>query len=79
MPHLITAKTITSFEPKPIGEVGGGCPLQLGRWTYFAKIKSKIIIAEKSQKFNKKSTLRLVGQSWSNFMCIINGVGERLH
>ena len=48
MSHLITAKTITSLEPKLFGEVGGGRPLQLCRWTYFAKIKSKRIIAEKT-------------------------------
>ena len=57
MSHLITAKTITSLEPKLSGEVGGDRPLQLCRWTYFAKIKSKIkskrIIAEKPPKFSK--------------------------
>ena len=56
MSHLITAKTISSLEPKLSGEVGGGRPLQLCRLTYFAKIKSKRIIAEKRPKFNKKST-----------------------
>ena len=64
MSHLITAKTITSLEPKLSGEVGGGRPLQLCRLTYFAKIKSKRIIAEKRPKFNKKSTLEwLVSRS----------------
>ena len=57
MSHLTTAKTITSLEPKLSGEVGGACPLQLCCWTYFAKIKSKRIIAETRPKFNKKSTL----------------------
>ena len=28
---------------------------------------------------NLTISLKLVGQSWSNFMCIIIGVGERLH
>ena len=59
MPHLIKTKTITSLEPKPFGEVGGGRPLQLCRWTYFAKIKSKRIIAEKRPKFNKKINVSL--------------------
>ena len=61
MSHLITAKTITSLEPKPFGEVGGGRPLQLCRWTYFGhKIKRKRIIAEKRPKFNKKSTFFII-------------------
>ena len=47
MSHLITAKTITSLEPKLSGNVGGGLPLQLCCLTYFAKIESKRIIAEK--------------------------------
>ena len=38
-----------------LGEVGGGRPLQLCRWTYFAKSKSKQVIAKKRPKFNKKS------------------------
>ena len=64
MSHLITAKTITSLEPKLSGEVGRGRPLQLCCLTYFAKIKSKRIIAEKRPKFNKKSTLEwLVSRS----------------
>ena len=36
------------------GEVGGGRPLQLCRWTYFAKSKSKRVIARKRPNFNKK-------------------------
>ena len=56
MPHLMTEKTITSLEPKLFEEVGGGRPLQLCRWTYFAKFKSKRIIAEKRPKFNKTSS-----------------------
>ena len=73
--HLITAKPITSLELKLFGEVGGGRRLQLCRWTYFAKIKIKRIIAEKCPKFNKKKStlaaprlaLRFTGQSkdWS--------------
>ena len=57
MSHLTTAKTITSLEPKLSGEVGGARPLQLCCLTYFAKIKSKRIIAEKRPKFNKKQQL----------------------
>ena len=69
MSHLITTKTMTSLEPKLSGEVGRGRPLQLCRLTYFAKIKSKRIIAEKRPKFNKKSTLEWL-VSWSTYWTI---------
>ena len=29
--------------------------------------------------FKHEYLFRLIDQSWSNFMCSVNGVGERLH
>ena len=57
--HLIPAKTMIPTNLELLGEVGGGRPLQLCRWTYFAKSKSKQVIAKKRPKFNKKSTFYL--------------------
>ena len=52
------------LEPKPIGEVGEGCPLQVCRWTDFAKSKNKRVKAKKLPKFNKKKSTTVIYSSW---------------
>ena len=44
--HLILAKTMMPTNLELVGDVGGGRSLQLCRWAYFAKSKSKQVIAK---------------------------------
>ena len=53
---------------------------RLTRWAYsipMVRLLSVVVVCH--PHFQTWISLRPVGQSWSNFMCSITGVGERLH
>ena len=53
---------------------------RLTRWAYsIPMVRRPSIIRRRRPHFQPWISLKPVGQSWSNFMCSITGVGERLH
>ena len=54
---------------------------RLTRWAYSIPIvrRPSVVLLRRPPHFQTWISLKPVGQSWSNFMCSITGVGERLH
>ena len=56
---------------------------RLTRWAYSIPMvrrpSSSVVVVRRRPHFKTWISLKPVGQSWSNFMCSITGVGERLH
>ena len=56
---------------------------RLTRWAYSIPMvrrpSSSVVVVRRRPHFQTWISLKPVGQSWSNFMCSITGVGERLH
>ena len=55
---------------------------RLTRWAYsipMVRHPSSSVVVRRRPHFQTWISLKPVGQSWSNFMCSITGVGERLH
>ena len=52
----------------------------LKRWAYsIPMVRRPSVVVVRRPHFQTWISLKSVGQSWSNFMCSITGVGERLH
>ena len=52
---------------------------RLTRWAYSIPMVRRPSVVCHCPHFQTWISLKPVGQSWSNFMCSITGVGERLH
>ena len=53
---------------------------RLTRWAYsIPMVRRPSVVVRRRPHFQTWISLKPVGQSWSNFMCSITGVGERLH
>ena len=54
---------------------------RLTMWTYSIPMvrRPSVVVRRCRPRFQTWISLKPVGQSWSNFMCSIDGVGERLH
>ena len=52
---------------------------RLTRWAYSIPMVHRPSVIVRRPHFQTWISLKPVGQSWSNFMCSITGVGERLH
>ena len=54
---------------------------RLTRWAYSIPMvrRPSVVVVVRRPHFQTWISLKPVGQSWSNFMCTITGVGERLH
>ena len=52
---------------------------RLTRWAYSIPMVCRPSVVVSRPHFQTWISLKPIGQSWSNFMCSITGVGERLH
>ena len=52
---------------------------RLTRWAYSIPMVRRPSVVRRRPHFQTWISLKPVGQSWSNFMCSITGMGERLH